>query len=475
MRKKRQDGLALILLVITIALTFTTYYFSKISLVEIDVDNVKKTRVALKQAKQALLNYASIEAYVDAPRSAEYGFLPCPDNVGGAIQEGIQDGNCGPTDVSQIGWLPNITLEIPYKKDGTGSCLLYAVSGMYKQSPQTAMLNEDTNGFFQTVDDTTTPLQGLTPDDRVVAIIFSPGDVLSVQSRTFLVGSNCGSDYTNESSYLEGDGVTNNSTLWPNANLIDQFIHATSTSSNEVIPYNDQFITISREELWKQISTSDGFISKMRNLTQSLAECISSYAANNLHNRLPYPAPMNLANYGVNINYDDYPDDTSGYAGRYPFDVSSSNAIITVVGANEIFTQGLCDVMNGNSQNLTVGSEYYRLWENWKDHFFYVVSNDYEPATAAAGCGNCITVNGIQRAGVVIFSGSRLGSQLRTGPVGLDINTKQTIGNYLENSNDAVFPDIGGNGGYANVDPVTSNDIMFCITDNSPTTVVDCT
>ena len=475
MRKKRQDGLALILLVITIALTFTTYYFSKISLVEIDVDNVKKTRVALKQAKKALLDYASMEAYIDPSQLAEYGFLPCPDYVASATQEGIQDGNCGATDVSQIGWLPNINLDLTYKKEGKGSCLLYAVSGMYKQSPKTVMLNGDTNGFFQTVDNTATPVQGLTAGDRIVAIIFSPGDVLSGQSRVFVAGSNCGSDYTNESNYLEGDGTTDNSTLSPNANSIDQFIHVTSTSSNEVVPYNDKFITISREELWKKISLSDGFISKMRSLTKSLAECVSSYATNNLLDRLPYPAPMNLADYRVNTNYDDYSDGTSGYAGRFPFSVTSSNTIIAVGGSNDIFTQGLCDVPNGNSQNLTAGSEYHRLWEHWKDHFFYVVSNDYEPATTAAGCGNCITVNGIQRAGVVIFSGSRLGSQLRTGPVGLDINTKQTIGNYLENNNDTVFPDMGGNGGYANVDPITSNDIMFCITDNSPTTVVDCT
>ena len=97
--KNKQSGVVLLLLVIALALTFTTYYFSNISLTDINVDNVKKTRLALKQAKQALLNYASIEAHIDPLRVGEYGFLPCPD-YNPALQEGVQDGNCGVTDVS---------------------------------------------------------------------------------------------------------------------------------------------------------------------------------------------------------------------------------------------------------------------------------------------------------------------------------------------------------------------------------------
>ena len=215
----------------------------------------------------------------------------------------------------------------------------------------------------------------------------------------------------------------------------------------------------------------------MRNLTQALAECMSSYATNNTFNRLPYPAPMNLADYREDNNYHDNPNGTSGYAGRLPYIVDNSNAIITVGGANDLFTQGMCDIANGNSQDLKVAnSEYRKLWQNWKDHFFYVVSKDFSPAAIAASCGSgCITVDSIPRAGVVIFSGSRLGAQVRTGPVGPDTNTKQDIINYLENGNDTLFPDIGGNGAYAKVAPASSNDIMFCITNTSPTTVVDCT
>jgi hypothetical protein len=348
---------------------------------------------------------------------------------------------------------------------------------MYKQSPETAMLNEDTNGFLQIVDNTATPVRGLAPDERFVAIIFSAGNALTGQARASLAATNCGGDYANVGSYLDGDGVTDNATLLMSADTVDQFIHATATSATEAVPYNDQFITISRKELWASISTSDDFINKMRNLTQALAECMSSYASNNTFDRLPYPAPMNLADYRENSNYDDNPDGASGYAGRLPFIVDHSNTIITGVGGNVLFTQGACDTTNGISQDLNIAdSEYRRLWQNWKDHFFYVVSKDFSPAATSASCsGECISVGGIQRAGVVIFSGSRLGAQVRTGPVGPDTNTKQHIINYLENGNELVFPDIGGNGSYAKVNPANSNDIMFCITDTSPTTVVDCT
>ena len=59
----------------------------------------------------------------------------------------------------------------------------------------------------------------------------------------------------------------------------------------------------------------------------------------------------------------------------------------------------------------------------------------------------------------MIFAGSSIG-QTRIGPVApVDINTKDLIANYLENGNEALFPDLTGNGAYA----TGGNDIMFCI------------
>jgi hypothetical protein len=204
--------------------------------------------------------------------------------------------------------------------------------------------------------------------------------------------------------------------------------------------------------------------------------CLSDYAATNTLDRLPWPAPTSLADYRDSTNYSDNADATPGYAGRYPFIVDDSNADIP--GGNtssELFTEAGCNALvttSGATVDLqTANAEYRMLWENWKDHFFYVVSQDYAPGATAASCGaNCITVNA-QRAAMVVYAGSRQAGQVRNGPVGGDTDTKFDMANYMENGNETVFPDITGNGVYSTA---STNDIMFCLTPASPPSVVAC-
>ena len=133
--------------------------------------------------------------------------------------------------------------------------------------------------------------------------------------------------------------------------------------------------------------------------------------------------------------------------------------------------------------------EYRKLWENWKDHIFYSLSRVYDPAFGGPGqskcnpgVNDCITVNGVPRAAVVYFAGSRLNTQSRSAPppVG-DPDEKSNISNYLENGNDTVFPGAAGTeaDAYNTTDPATSNDIMWCITNEAtggffPLQVVGC-
>jgi len=255
-----------------------------------------------------------------------------------------------------------------------------------------------------------------------------------------------------------------------NADEIYKFVQASVTSNADI--FNDQFITITREELWKEILTRSDFDEKMTNLTEALAVCLNKYAIDNGNSRLPWPAPMNLPDYRLDVNYDDNEDSVAGHAGRFPYIVKSSNTDIGYVIDDELFLAANCDNLilptGGITAHLLDSSpgsndEYKNLWENWKDHFFYVVSQDYSPANSNAACaGNCIKVNGATsiRAATVIFSGSRDG-QIRTGPVSTDINTKDLISNYIENGNEAKFPDLSGNEEYV----VGGNDIMFCIED----------
>lgn len=114
------------------------------------------------------------------------------------------------------------------------------------------------------------------------------------------------------------------------------------------------------------------------------------------------------------------------------------------------------------------------LWKNWKDHFFYVVSGNFAPdestdVTCTTG-GDCVSVGGVNRAGIVIFSGKRLANVTRNDPVAsnalgnADTDSKNIITNYLEGSNATNHEDLTGSGAYSTG---TGNDHMVCINENA--------
>lgn len=479
----KQKGIALLMLIIIIVLAYASYFMSGLSITEINVNREIKTFAALKKAKQALIHYALVEADRDLGRSGQFGFLPCPDYTSGAMIEGDQDSSCGVAKASAVGWLPWRTLDLPYLSDDSGTCLLYAVSGDYKQTPQVveeSMLNEDTNGQLQVVDDTATPIEGILPEDRIVAIVFAPGTVMSGQNRTFAANSKCGQDYgdaQNAPEYLEGDGVTDNGALSGLADTVEQFIHATLNSQNAATPYNDRFVTITRDEIWSAILQRNDFVDKMTNLTEALALCLAEYnngVAVDEYDRLPWPSPLALADYRINTDY----DDVAIYAGRVPFIVGNSNGA-TGEAVADLFASTGCNnlvlTIGGDVADLSdANDEYRRLWENWKDHFYYALSSDFEPAAAQADdcTGNCITVGVAEVAGVVFFSGTRLPGITRNSPP-IDADDKAVVSNYIENGNDAIFT--GPADGIADAYSTSaSNDIMFCISGVLPFTVAAC-
>jgi hypothetical protein len=477
----RQGGIALLLLVVTIALAAMSYFVSTMSTAEMRLKRVDSTAGALQRAKQALIAYAVTYGDIDADTNGvpdfpgEYGFLPCPDYNAG-LSEGLEDnGNCGAQSVSRLGYLPWRTLGLPGLKDESGTCLMYAVSGDYKNdesafpSNKASLLNEDSHGMFQVVDDGGTVLQGLNPDERVVAIILAPGLPLQGQSRSVdAAGTVCGEDYANYSAYLDAVGGIDNSTVSNAAYQLDQFVHANTESAggNALNPYNDRFVTITREEIWQALTARSDFVQKMTDLAEALTMCLSSYAAVNGLGRLPWPVQADLADSQLNSSYDDNDDDSPGYAGRLPFIVDDSNGDIGMAGSSELFAIAGCNALTVSSGAVvdlqTAGSEYRKLWDNWKDHFFYVVSQDHAPDNVSAVCGgDCITVDGTQRAGLVIFGGFREAGQSRTGPVAGDPDTKFDVANYVENGNKDEFPDSDGDGSY---NTAGTNDIMYCLT-----------
>lgn len=105
----------------------------------------------------------------------------------------------------------------------------------------------------------------------------------------------------------------------------------------------------------------------------------------------------------------------------------------------------------------------FTLWQHWKDHFFYAVSGDYAPDSTTVTCNaNCVTVNGVNQAGIVFFAGERQAGLTRNDPIAGDDDDKQNIANYLEQP---ITTDANGNGAY---DANAGNDYLYCISATEP-------
>jgi len=507
----RQNGIIVLVLVIFISMAAIAYFLSVLSPDEIKHQQLNSTSKALSRAKEALIAHAMSRADISTPSAqpGRTGYFPCPANNNG---EGNSVGNCGARNEAALGWFPWRSLGLPPLMDESGTCLLYAVSGSYKFSPPAHMLNEDSYGMFQIVDESINVVQGLSSEDRIVAIIFAAGKVLPGQSRVYNAGTLCGDDVDNFDAYLDAFGSIDNSGVTTGiADQIDQFIHATTESMKDdaINPHNDRFITITRDEVWQAIIqreeldaavTTGG--SKVRRVTEALARCLAQYGNDNNNSRLPYPAAFNLNgnDYRVSASYDDANAVAGGqHFGRFPYIVDSADGVIPgTIPPQELFDKAFvqppvylppleitgCDNLpikfptGANADLRTVASEDRVYWENRKDQYFYAVSNSYRPnsfppndTAGAPRCGSCIRVNGIQYAAVVIYSGEKTQTpvnQTRDAPIApVDtLDTKMNAVNYVEIAGAA------GNG-MGNYDS-TGNDVMFCITDTEPLDVVPC-
>lgn len=173
---------------------------------------------------------------------------------------------------------------------------------------------------------------------------------------------------------------------------------------------------------------------------------------------LPWAASLDLD--GADYREDNsYVSKSGQYFGRYPqMDTTTDyfNNCTSLTdpggGANPV------DLTDANDQ-------YTNLWKNWKDHFFFAVSRDFDQTQGGtpATCVNCITAPANKYAGIVIYSGSRLQNQLRyASPPEQSLpafgDSKADIDNYLEGSNAS---NTGTGTDQFMLNPV--NDFAYCI------------
>jgi hypothetical protein len=494
-QSKDQTGFALLIfLVVMMGLGGV----AGVGLLASKVENVNQAKIdhdykVLRQAKKALLSYA-VDYKVGAIDFYDMGRLPCPDQSFSVSTEGIQSLNCGAKHANAVGYFPWKTLDIDILRDGDGQCLWYVVSGDYKDGSQRAnMMNEDSNGLLRIQDENGLLQHGNQPGDRPIAIIIAPGERLQGQTGS-LDDSNmehCKGNYFEEN-YLESDGIIDYVADHLNAaDDIWTYLYGSINSRLDNSNFNDKMVWITKDEYWdavkaqKDLDAADT-ASAINTLTREITECLAEYAnhgsnvdaspSSALRRWLPSPAQVDLVDYRDD---NEYTDQLARSAGRLPRDIDNSQFVANIDGGDaDLFAQNTIEecIFNADQQ---------ALWQNWKDHFFYVVSKDFQinapssnnlltrcpPATPGA----CVTSNGNNVAAIVFYAGSVTNAQSRTAPP--DADQKNNIANYLEPTNDHDYLDFitaTDNDYYSNI-----GDLAYCLvvdpSDDEKLTVSDCT
>jgi hypothetical protein len=465
-KRIKQQGAILIIMLVILVIGFTAILVHSLSLSKVKNTRNENTTAVLAKAKDALIGFAV--TYGDTHSGQVHGYLPCPDSDGSNGEGSSSVSSCGGKDIPQIGRLPWRTLGLSTLRDGDGECLWYAVSGTYKDITKTDMMNWDTNG----------QLQAYSPDgtllaNQVVAVIIAPGAAQSGQDRSGSGAPVCGGNYT-VANYLDNDTVhsIDNTDI-----ATGKFIQGTGGGN-----VNDQMVFVTRDDIWNAVQkrtdfkSTDPTINPLRKLTKQVARCISGYghynsgwptgsgwSAGSSSKALPWPAPLVLSDYSDNAQYDD--SSSALYAGRVPYSVDTSKSLSNnLLGSNLMTSTGSCKDIGPSGANSEpwTSNTLDPWWNNWKDHLFYALSEDFKPRVSNnQDCSGyaCLQINGFNHyAAVVLLAGPRLSAlnQTRTD--------KSVVTHYLESANGTNFAGADGGENYiTGASTSTFNDTMCYI------------
>ena len=270
-----QQGAALIIFMLVLILSAATYFVGGLSSNTDALDREKQTQAALAEAKGALLG--------DLVKTRDLDFyykddgtignnqpitLSNPDEGSSSLMsEGMETANYGTTDFTVIGRLPWRSLGTDVLKDGWGECLWYAVSGRFKHSPDTGILNWDTQGQIDLIDEKGNPIAS-----NLAALVISPGSVLSGQDRSNdqAIYPQCGGNYEPRN-YLDTPSLNNailgqtnyfggaSTTKAPDS-LNKTFVIASNAN------YNDRFTFITVDDIFNRIMDRKDFKGQVASL-----------------------------------------------------------------------------------------------------------------------------------------------------------------------------------------------------------------
>ena len=410
---QRQRGAVLMVMLVILILGAAALLLNSLSSSTLRLERDNQTANALVQSKEALIGYAI--TYGDTHSNVN-GFLPCPDQGQNNTADGDGNGSCAAKNINSIGKLPWKTLGLSPLKDGNGECFWYAVSGTFKNNPDTDLMNWDNNGLFQIMaPDGISFLAGSSAVNQAVAVIFSPGPPIGTQSRTPATNTpSCGGNYI-PSNYLENDTIhsINNATVTTTANAVTQFIsgQVKDSSGNEIV--NDRLLIITRDEIFNAIKKRNDFGSFIApSLINKAIACLGLATLPN-----PKSIDFNTMNESVGVSQG--------------------------MGMNQLITGRISTTNCTGSSNNPV--------QKWRDNLAY----------AKCSSGQCLKVNGAQCRGAIIFAGERSTSQNR-----ISNTQKNDWSNYLEGDALNIFTSgaIQITGAPTTYNPASpSTDIWGCI------------
>lgn len=316
----KQQGAALLIFFLLLAMVGLGYLVSSLSPESVEVRRAQKNQEVLLQAREALIGYAMQyreQQLAQGQPDRVYGYLPLPDlgttrnNNVGCVNEGCDAANFAGNalNTTVIGRLPWRTLGLEPLRDGDGECLWYAVSGSHQSQQRASPMHWDSLSHLDiVVADGTAALTSVlaSAHERPVVIIFSPGPPLPGQDRSPSASdavTQCGGNYDvanyldpatalalgGVTNYLAGtnkaSGLTDAVTpkaLAPQGKIFDTgsaFIPNACQGANCNLVANDTGLSVTGDALFGAIRKSAFFRADINAMLDRMTFCLRDQAA----------------------------------------------------------------------------------------------------------------------------------------------------------------------------------------------------